>query len=44
MLNERLDIKNVEIERGHRAGKKKAEIRLVHLFVNSYDLKTNKTF
>ena len=25
-------------------GKKKAEIRLVQLFVNSYDLKTNKTF
>ena len=24
MLNERLDIKNVEIERGHRAGKKKS--------------------
>ena len=43
MLKERLDIKNVEIERAHRAGRK-TEIRLEQLFVNSYDLKTNKTF
>ena len=41
MLKERLDIENVEIERAHRGGR---EVSREQLFVNSYDLKTNKTF
>ena len=46
MLKERIDIENVEIERAHRAGEKaeKAEVSREQLFVNSFDLKTNKTF
>ena len=43
MLKERLDIENVEIERRIEQGEK-AEVSREQLFVNSYDLKTNKTF
>ena len=43
MLKERLDIENVEIERRIEQGEK-AEVSREQLFVNSYDLKINKTF
>ena len=39
MLKERLDIENVHIEQGE-----KTEISREQLFVNSYNLKTSKTF
>ena len=39
MLKKRLDIENVDIEQGE-----KAEISREQSFVNSYDLKINKTF
>ena len=43
MLKERLDIENVETECAHRAGTKNRNNPRT-IFVNSYDLKTNKTF